>query len=133
MEYKLLTEKNGRLACFMLVIVDIFLGGAAVFFPYMYAEMLHPELADPPIDFIVRTGILWLVFALFQGIAATRKEPKNWFFLVGCIRLMEVPADIIYGALAIGATFTTRLMIWGAPVLNSFFGLYLYFLSKNLE
>ena len=130
---QILTERNGRVACWMLVIVDIFLGGTAVFFPRLYAQLLHPELTSPPVDFIVRTGILWLVFMVFQLIAANSKDPVRWFFLVGVIRLMEVPADIAYGILAIGSPLMSRLMILGAPVLNSIFGIFLVMLSKRLE
>ncbi len=130
---KLMTEKNGRIVCLMLVIVDIFLGGSAVFFPYFYSQMLHPGVANPPIDFIMRTGILWLVFAFFQFMAVISKNPKNWFLVVAAIRLMDVPADIIYGIYAIGATITSRLMILGAPLMNTIFGVYLYKLFNSLS
>ena len=108
MKKNLFTTKNGRLICWILVIVDIFLGGTAIFFPLLYSQIFHPELINPPIDFIVRTGVLWLIFALFQLIAAISKEPEKWFFLVGMIRLMEVPADIIYSILAIGSPPLSR-------------------------
>ena len=80
MKLNLYTKKNGRIVCWILVIVDIFLGGIAVFYPLFYAEILHPQLENPPVDFIVRTGVLWLIFAVFQLIAATSKEPEKWFF-----------------------------------------------------
>ena len=127
------TEKNGRLVCLILVVVDIFLGGTAVFFPFFYSDLLHPELTNIPVDFIVRTGILWLVFAFFQFMALISKNPKNWFLVVAAVRLMDVPADIIYGILAIGATLITRLMILSAPILNTICGIYLYKLFKKLE
>lgn len=133
MKRALYSIENGRLICWMLVLVDIVLGGTAVFFPYFYAKIFHPELKNPPIDFIVRTGILWLVFAFFQFKGATSKDPKKWFFVIGIIRLMEVPADIIYGILAIGSPLLSRAMIWSAPVLNTIFGYFLFNLSKNLE
>ncbi len=129
----LFTERNGRVVCFALVIVDIVLGGSAVFFPQFYAKTFHPNLTQIPVDFIVRTGILWLVFALFQAIAVFSKHPKKWFFAVGIIRLMEVPADIVYGALAMGATLVSRLLIWIAPVVNMIFGVFLYKLSIKLD
>ena len=129
---ELISLKNGRVVCWMLVIVDIILGGSAVFFPDLYTSFLHPELIDPPYDFIARTGTLWLVFLVFQAVAATRKRPEKWFFLVGCIRLMEVPADIVYAILAIGATPMSRILILSAPVLNSIFGTYLVKLSLQL-
>ncbi len=132
MSKSILTEKNGRIMCWALTIFDIFLGGVTVFFPLLYSEIIHPELVDPRVDLIVRTGILWLVFAFFQFMAATRKDPEKWFFGVGIIRLMEVPADIIYGSIAIGATLFSRLLIFIAPVSNALMGIFLFLLSKKL-
>jgi len=130
---ELLTERYGKIVCMVLVVVDLVLGGTAVFFPYSYAEIFHPGLTTPPIDFIVRTGILWLGFAFFQGVAAFSKNPQRWFFVVSILRLMDVPADIIYGILAMGATMISRIMIWSAPLLNTLFGLYLLTLSQRLK
>lgn len=130
----LLREKFGRLVCVALVGVDVVLGGIATFVPAQWAALFHPELpaADIPVDFIVRTGVLWLAFLVFQAIAASVKHPRQWFFAVGLIRLMEVPADVIYSALARGATLTSRLMILSAPVLNAIFGTYLLLLARRL-
>ena len=133
MSEKLFTEKNGRMVCLILVFVDIFLGGSAVFFPYFYSELIHPELTNPPIDFIMRTGILWLVFAFFQFMAVISKNPRKWFLVVAAVRLMDVPADIVYGILAIGATLISRLMILSAPIINTICGIYLYKLFKKLD
>lgn len=125
--------QNGRMICGILVIVDIILGGLAIFFPHFYVQIFHPNLETFPFDFIARTGVLWLIFALIQFIAMISKNPKQWFFTVGLIRLMEVPADIVYGILAIGASLISRLMIFSAPILNFIIGIYLYLLSKNLD
>ena len=127
-----LNEQNGRLICWVLVLVDIFLGGSAVFFPYFYAELLHPGLTNPPIDFIIRTGILWLFFMVVQLRAATSKDPKKWFFAVAILRIMDIPADIAYGILALGATTMSQLMILSAPVINTLCGIYLYRLSEKM-
>ncbi len=133
MTEKLFTEKNGRFICLILVIVDLFLGGSSVFFPYFYSELLHPELTNPPIDFIMRTGVLWLVFAFFQFMALISKNPRNWFLIVAAVRLMDVPADVVYGIMAMGATLISRLMILSAPVINTICGIFLYKLFKKLE
>jgi hypothetical protein len=133
MSEKLFTEKNGRIICLMLVVIDIFLGGSAVFLPYFYSQLIHPDLNNPPIDFIMRTGVLWLVFAFFQLMAVISKKPRKWFLVVAAVRLMDVPADIIYGITAIGATLFSRLMIFSAPVINTIFGIYLYKLYNLLE
>ena len=81
----------------------------------------------------MRTGTLWLVFAFFQFMAVISKKPKSWFLVVAAVRLMDVPADIIYGIFAIGATITSRLMILGAPIMNTIFGIYLYKLFRSLS
>ena len=73
------------------------------------------------------------VFAVFQLMAAISKEPERWFFLVGLIRLMEVPADIAYGILVKGATATSQMMIFIAPVMNCIIGIYLLLLSEKLK
>ncbi|MHA1293462.1 MAG: hypothetical protein ACTSQJ_12430 [Promethearchaeota archaeon] len=125
--------KYGQIICGILFIFDIILGGIAVFFPYYYAQIFHQNLSNPPIDFIVRTGILWIVFAFFQLMAVIIKEHEKWFFLVGLIRLMEVPADIAYGLLAEGAILTSKLMILAAPIINTIIGIYLLLLSEKIK
>ncbi len=125
MALKLFSVPSGRFICWVLVGVDIYLGGLATFFPQNYASIFHPNLASPPVDFIVRTGILWLMFLVFQLCGALSKDPRKWFFAVGLIRLMEVPADLVYSQLALGATDFSRFLIIGAPVLNGIIGVLL--------
>ncbi len=133
MHKSLLNEKNGRILCWVLTIFDLFLGGVTVFFPQLYCQIIHPELLNPPIDILIRTGILWLGFAFFQFIAATSKEPEKWFLVVACIRLMDVPADIVYGLFAIGATAFSQFLIFIAPISNTIMGIFLYKLSEKIK
>ncbi len=122
MPLKLFSIQSGRILCWALVGVDLYLGGLAAFFPAIYASIFHPNLLTPAVDFIVRTGILWLMFLVFQLCGAVSKDPRKWFFAIGIIRLMEVPADLVYSQIAIGASDFSRLLIIGAPVLNCIIG-----------
>lgn len=69
------------------------------------------------------------MFMIFQLCAALSRNPQRWFFGVGIIRLMEVPADFAYGILAEGATFVARLLIFSASICNSVFGILLVAIS----
>ncbi len=125
-----------RLLCACLAIFDLVLGGGSIIFPRAYAELFHPELADPPIDLIVRTGFIWLFFCLAQTIAATRKRQGaqvRWFFIVGLLRLMDVPADLAYGVLAQGAPWLSKAALLSAPPINFAMGAYLVYMSDQLR
>jgi hypothetical protein len=128
----LLTEKTGRIICWGLVLVDSVLGTSATFFPQLYCALLHPrQLAgDCATELIVRTGILWLMFMVFQLCAALSRNPQRWFFSVGLMRLMEVPADLAYGVLAQGTTLASRGLILSAPIGNSVLGMLLVAISR---
>jgi len=132
---KILSPATGRKLCWFLVLVDVILGGLAVFFPNNYALIFHPRLSDPPIDFIVRTGVLWLIFIVFQvlGAISPPEKVKRWQFVVAVVRLMEVQADVVYGILAIGATPFSRFLILSAPIMNTIFGLLLLRIQKEFE
>ncbi|MBD3351101.1 MAG: hypothetical protein GF364_06410 [Candidatus Lokiarchaeota archaeon] len=132
---ELFNVKNGRIACAILVIVDVILGGCAVFFSEFYAAIFHPNLpaSEIPTDYIIRTGVLWLVFLLFQLIATFSRRSDRWFFVVAAVRLMDVPADIVYGILARGATVFSRFLILSAPILNILFGLFLLKIVRGIE
>ena len=110
--------------CLGLGLFDVLLGATAVFFPRAYAELFHPHLANPPIDFIARTGCLWLFFATVEFFAFYKKTAL-WFFAVGLLRLLDVPADLVYGTLAAGASALSRAAIFFAPPFNLAAGLYL--------
>jgi len=128
MDDKNTTARMARMVCFGLAVFDLVLGGGAVLFPRVYAALFHPYLSGPPIDFIVRTGFIWLFFCFAQTIAATRKTEDamaRWFFIVGLLRLMDVPADLAYATLAQGASFLSRAALFCAPAINATVGIYL--------
>lgn len=125
--------KTPRLLCTGLGVFDFFLGGLAVFFPYVYGAIFHPDLDAPPVDYIVRTGILWLFFCAVELRAGAGTPSGRWIFLVACLRLMDVPADLAYGTLAIGARWWSRGMIYVAPVINLTVGIYLLRASRKVK
>lgn len=112
------------LLCLVLGLFDLALGGTALFSPQTYADLFHPHLANPPVDFIARTGCLWLFFAAVEFFAFYKKTAL-WFFAVGLLRLLEVPADLVYGTLAVGATPLSRAAIYFAPAFNLVSGIFL--------
>jgi hypothetical protein len=104
--------------------VDAVLGCAAALFPGAYLSAVHPGLpqGDDPIDWVVRTGVIWLMFLVFEVFGAFSAAPGRWFFCVAMIRWMEVPADIAYGVLARGASPLSQAAIFTAPAVNAITG-----------
>ncbi len=125
--------KLAKYLCIFLGFFDIVLGGLAVFLPRLYAKIFHPDLDSPAIDYIVRTGLLWLFFAVVELRAGFGKPAARWFFLVGMLRLMDVPADLAYATLAEGARWWSRAMIYAAPVINAISGIYLWRISRRMK
>ena len=116
--------KPAALICLALAVFDLALGGMAVWKPLLYAHLFHPNLAAPPLDFIARTGVIWLFFGVVEALAAWKRNPV-WFFAVGLFRLMEVPADVIYATMAIGTSLLSRCALFFAPLINLPVGVYL--------
>ena len=124
------------MVCLGLAVFDLILGGGSVLYPRVYAALFHPYLAEPPVDFIVRTGFVWLFFCLAQTIAGTRRKVEaqvRWFFIVGLLRLMDVPADLAYAHLALGAHWLSRAALYSAPLINATLGGYLVYVSFRLK
>jgi hypothetical protein len=125
-----------RVICLALAVFDLLLGGGAVLMPRNYASLFHPYLAEPPVDFIVRTGFIWLFFCFAETVAGTRKTVSSrarWFFIVGLLRLMDVPADLAYATLAHGAHWLSRAAIYSAPVFNAVVGVFLVRVSYKMR
>lgn len=80
-----------------LALFDVGLGGLATFFPSTYLALLHPYAdAGGPAYLLQRTGVLWLFFALAEGVAAVGRPRPSLFAAVGLLRVMDVPADLVY-------------------------------------
>ncbi len=121
-----LTTRLVRPLLGLLVLIDIFLGGVAVFWPRFYMQWVHPEVAlSDPVYLVQRSGMIWLAYLAIQAIAFLRfKRTPEWVLIVAFLRLVEVPADIMYlfvgepGLLGtVGLTFT--------PIFNFVVGLFL--------
>lgn len=116
--------RRAAIICLALSLFDLALGGMAVWKPLLYARFFHPDLAAPPLDFIARTGAIWLFFGVIEALAAWKQDPV-WFFAVGLLRLMEVPADFVYATMAIGTPLAPRCVLFFAPFINFPLGVYL--------
>jgi hypothetical protein len=120
------TTRTTRIICIALAILDLFLGGAALFFPKLYLLFMQPGALDDPTYLIQRTGTVWLVFSAVQFIAFF-KTPR-WrapVLVVAGFRLMEVPADPVYLLTARGLGNMGVLGLAAAPILNLVVGTYL--------
>jgi hypothetical protein len=104
-------------------------------FPAKYLALIHPDLpaGDHPQDWVVRTGLVWLMFLVFELCGALSVAPAKWFFCIAMLRWMEVPADIAYGLLARGATTWSKLLIFSAPVVNTIAGSVLFSAYRRLS
>lgn len=121
--------------CWGLCVFDLVLGSTATFLPGLYLDIFHPHLETPQVELIRRTGMLWLAFSAIALRAATAapESRASWFLVLGVIRLMEVPADVLYAAAASGTALVSRLLIWSAPPLNLAIGGTLYYLARRLR
>lgn len=124
----------GVLICWGLCIFDLVLGSSAAIWTSLYLDIFHPYLETPQVELVQRTGMLWLAFSAIALRAATAAPARraSWFLVLGVLRLMEVPADVLYAARASGAAWFSVLLIWSAPPLNLGLGGYLYYLSRRL-
>lgn len=119
-----------RLPLAALAIFDIGLGVTATFFPELYVDLIHPHFdqmhPDGPTYLVRRTGVLWLVFAGVQGFAALDPvERPGWVLTAGALRLMDVPADLVYFASADDLGWLGTAGLLSAPVANLACGTFL--------
>jgi len=128
-------ETWARRLCWLLAAIDLELGIVATLFPAAYLAFVHPGLpaAEHPYDWVVRTGVLWLVYLVLEVTAALSAAPARWFFCVAILRLMEVPADLAYAALARGASPLSTAVILAAPLLNALAGAGLLLASRPAQ
>ena len=120
--------------CWGLFAFDVVLGGVAAAWPELYLRVLHPELDVAQLDLVRRTGMLWLAFAAVALRAATAAPARvgHWFLVLGMVRLLDVPADLVYAVTMSGATTFSRLLVLSAPPINLALGLYFYRQSRRL-
>lgn len=127
-----------RPALVLLVVIDVVLGGVAVFFPSVYMRFIHPYAApDTPVYLLQRAGAVWLGYLVVQAIAVFWCIDKpEWVLVVGVLRLIEVPADALYVSVGTGFGSFGRFGLIVAPIFNLIVGWMLvrwYFRSGQLE
>lgn len=120
--------------CWALFLFDLALGGVAAAWPELYMRVMHPEMDISQIDFVRRTGMLWLAFAAVALCAATVAPDRrgHWFLILAVVRLLDVPADLVYGVTMTGATTLSRLLVLAAVPVNLGLGVYFYLKSRRL-
>lgn len=123
-------EASGRLLEWMryplggLALFDLALGATAVFASGTYFAIMHPAyraagFPEGPTSLLTRTGVLWLVFALVQGVAALNpRERAAWVLAAGTLRLMDVPADPVYLLSADDLSWIGTAGLLSAPLFN---------------
>jgi hypothetical protein len=78
-----------------LAVFDLVLGATALFAPDLYLSLMHPRYAGGATYLLARTGAIWLVFAAVEAAAAVTLR-RELVLVVAALRLMDVPADLVY-------------------------------------
>jgi hypothetical protein len=114
--------------CWALVLFDLALGGVAVFWPELFMRVFPPALDPSQVDFVRRTGMLWLAFVVVALRTATVAPDRrgHWFLVLAVVRLLDVPADLVYAATMNGGTIVNRLLVLSAVPANLFLGFFFY-------
>jgi dihydroflavonol-4-reductase len=125
-----------RLLLVCLLLFDIGLGGQAAFLPNAYLASMHPHFWElhpsGPTYLLLRTGVLWLVFAFVEGVAAWNpRRNVLWVLAVAVLRLMDVPADLFYRFTADDLGAFGRFALIFAPVFNFLSGTYLLLRARR--
>lgn len=122
--------EHARIPLAALAIFDVGLGATALLAPELYLEIIHPHFdqlhPQGPTYLVRRTGMLWLFFAGVQGVAALDPVRRpGWVLVAGALRLMDVPADLVYFASADDLGALGSLGLLSAPVANLAAGTFL--------
>jgi dihydroflavonol-4-reductase len=123
--------EHARPLLIFLALFDIALGVQASFFPSLYLAQLHPQFAalhgaGAPIYWLLRTGALWLFFAVVEAWSALAPARRcSVVLIVGALRLMDVPADLVYRFTADDLGWFGRWGLLVSPAFNFCVGVYL--------
>jgi hypothetical protein len=121
-----LTTRLVRLTLGALVVIDVVLGGIAVFWPRLYMDWVHPGAPDDPRYLLQRSGMIWLGYLAVQVLALIRlKRTPEWVLSVAILRLIEVPADILYLFVGTGIGSWGTIGLTVTPIFNAVVGLFL--------
>lgn|GEM_PF-3577871 len=132
MDIEELDIKYTRIITGPLAVFDTFLGLFALLMPLSYMALMHSPSATGGYFMLQRTGMIWLFFAATQWIAFCYPKRLSIFIpFVGLLRIMDVPADIVY-YLTTSHTFYGEMIIL-APVLNAIVGGSLIYFWMNRD
>lgn len=126
--------KYTRIITGPLAVFDTFLGLFALLMPLSYMALMHSPSAAGSYFMLQRTGMIWLFFAAVQWIAFAYPKRLSIFVpFVGLLRIMDVPADIVY-YLTTSHTFYGEMIIL-APLLNAIVGgtLIYFWINRDKE
>lgn len=110
-----------------LAIFDLLLGSLVFFFPKIYLELIQPAAASNPGYMLLRTGTLWLCFGIAETIAwyYVTRVPEV-MLVISVIRLIEVPADIVYRLNDPSLNAFGKFDLLLAPIFNLAVGSFLF-------
>ncbi|MBI2889170.1 MAG: hypothetical protein HYY13_00115 [Nitrospirae bacterium] len=100
--------------------------------PTLYFQLMHGDGPGTDLFMVQRTGVIWLFFSLCEGAAFARAE--RWPSLVaavGLLRIMDVPADIVYLFTANSLTTLGAASLTTAPIFNGVVGILLLSAWRN--
>jgi len=110
-----------------LVALDLVLAIVAVFFPNLWAAVMHGEdvFVDPH-HMLTRLGAVWFSFLVIQSVALFRwRLAPEWLAVVAGARGSEMCADALYWAQSDHLTWFGHLGLLSSPLANIAFGLIL--------
>lgn len=107
-----------------LALFDLVLGIGAVAMPGLYLSLMHGSAESGVL--VQRTGMIWLFFCACETTAffGSVRWPLS-VFVVGILRLMDVPADAVYGIVSPSLTALGRISLVAAPLFNAVAGVVL--------
>jgi len=109
-----------------LVVLDLVLSIASLFFPEWWYQTIHGVSYVDPQGLLKRTGAIWVAFTVLQLIAFFQWERSPWWLvLIAGVRFTELFSEWTYLYFAKDVTFGGRLGLFVAPIANLVFGWFL--------
>jgi hypothetical protein len=102
-----------------LVVLDVVLSGACLFFPDLWFKWFHAAPYVDPQGLLRRTGAVWAAFTLLQLMALVRwQRYPHWLVLVAGVRLTEIFSDWTYLFFCSNITWFGRAALFVSPLGN---------------
>lgn len=122
-----------KLLCRSLTIFDIALGGLTVLAPRRLMRLLAPGKEPEEVALLRRAGTTWLFFVPMQAWAAVDTENPTALRAVSVLRLMDVPADLVWLSTGSGFGWFGKFSLILAPTSNLAAGSFLAYVARRLE